>query len=81
MKRFNKRDGIITLLKEVNNRRYRVEVSKLASAPIAEDFTNLSDAIHYYNEQPSGESNSVRLCVLRPDGNGKLITTNEYLKK
>lgn len=81
MKNFNGREDIINLLKEINSRRYRVDVSKFDSEPTAKDFTNLSEAIHYYNEQPHGKGISVRLCVLRPDGNGKLITTNEYLKK
>ena len=81
MKNFNGREDIINLLKEINSRRYRVDVSKFDSESTAKDFTNLSEAIRYYNEQPHGKGISVRLCVLRPDGNGKLITTNEYLKK
>lgn len=81
MKNFNGRENIIHLLKEINSRKYRVEVSKSSSEPTTKDFTNLSEAIRYYNEQPHGNGISVRLCVLRHDGNGNLITTNEYLKK
>ena len=81
MKRFNKRGDIVPILKEINNRHYRVDVSRSSSEPTTKDFDNLSEAIGYYNEQPHGEGISVRLSVLRPDGNGNWITTNEYLKK
>lgn len=81
MKSFNKRNNIVTLLKAVNNRRYRVEVSRSSSKPTTKDFNNLSDAIGFYNEQPHGNEISVRLCVLQPDGNGSWSPSNEYLLK
>lgn len=81
MKRFNKKGDIVPLLKAVNNRRYRVEVSESSSEPTTKDFANLSEAIGYYNEQPHGNGISVRLCVLRPDSNGSWSPSNEYLLK
>lgn len=81
MKSFNKRGDIVPLLKAVNNRRYRVEVSQSSSEPTSKDFNNLSDAIGFYNEQPHGYGISVRLCVLRPDKNGNWSPSSEYLLK
>lgn len=81
MKSYNKRGNIVSLLKAVNNRRFRVEVSESSSEPTTKDFTNLSEAIGFYNEQPHGNGISVRLCVLRPDGNGSWSPSSEYLLK
>lgn len=81
MKSYNKRGNIVPLLKAVNNRRYRVEVSEFDSKPTTKDFTNLNEAIRFYNEQPHGMGISVRLCVLRPDDNGNWSPSNEYLLK
>ena len=81
MKKSNKRRGIISLLKDVNNHRYRVEVSGLSSEPTTKDFTNLSDAVGFYNDQPHGNGITVRLCVLRPDDNGSWTPSREYLLK
>ena len=81
MKNFNERNDIIVLLKDIKNRHYRVEVSGLSTEPTAKDFTNLSDAIGFYNDQPHGNGISVRLCVLRPDSKGSLTPSREYLLK
>lgn len=81
MKNFNKRKNITLLLKEVNSRKYRVEVTGLDSDPTTKDFTNLSAAICYYNKQPHGNGISVKLAKLRQDANGNWTPSTEYLLK